>query len=98
MIRPAIMMWIALAVLGAAALFFVKFEVQTLDEQLAALNTEKRAHEEAIHVLSAEWSYLNRPERLARLAERHLDLAPATPWQVIDRAQVFAARDLEAVQ
>ena len=45
MIRPAIMMWIALAVLGAAALFFVKFEVQTLDEQLAGLTIEKRAHE-----------------------------------------------------
>jgi len=75
MIRPAIMMWIGLAVLGAAALFFVKFEVQTLDEQLADLTIEKRAHEEAIHVLNAEWSYLNRPERLARLARRQIGRA-----------------------
>ena len=40
------------------------------------------ATEEAVQVLHAEWSYLNRPERLAALAARHLDLAPMTPRQI----------------
>jgi hypothetical protein len=33
-------------------------------------------------VLLAEWSYLNRPDRLAGLAARHLDLSPMTPGQL----------------
>ena len=37
---------------------------------------------DAIHVLGAEWSYLNRPDRLQVLAERYLDLTPIQPAQI----------------
>ena len=39
---------------------------------VGSLDTERRA----IHVLTAEWAYLNQPERLAKLVDRHLDLVP----------------------
>ena len=37
----------------------------------------------AIHVLEAEWSYLNRPERISLLAERFLALAPLSADHVV---------------
>ena len=65
-----------------SAAFTVKYEVQDLEDQLVAINKQIGVHEEAIHVLSAEWSYLNRPERLAELAQRYLDLVPMNPKQM----------------
>jgi hypothetical protein len=34
-------------------------------------------------VLRAEWSLLNRPERIERLAKKYLKLAPAKPLQLV---------------
>jgi cell division protein FtsL len=83
MIRPATLIWIGLVVVIAVVLFLVKYEVKSLDDELAALQQDALAQQEAIHVLRAEWSYLNRPERLAELAERHLDLEPVGPGQLV---------------
>ena len=83
MIRPVTLVWIGLAAVVAVSLFLVKYKVQDLDEQLADLEAEKRATQEAIHVLEAEWTYLNRPERLEGLAKKHLELAPASPAQLV---------------
>lgn len=82
MIRPVTLVWVGLAAIVAVSLFFVKYKVQGLDEQMATLDAEKRATQEAIHVLDAEWTYLNRPERLEALAEKHLSLSPASPAQL----------------
>ena len=71
-------------VIGAIALglFQLKHAVQRQEDELARLNRELLASEEAIHVLEAEWSYLNRPERLTALARRHLELEPMKPEQI----------------
>ena len=81
--RPSsIILWIIMIGVMASGLFQLKYAVQDREDQLASLNRELIASEEAVHVLHAEWSYLNRPGRLAKLAERHLDLAPMAPDQV----------------
>ena len=82
MISRGGMMWLALAVVAAVAAFTVKYEVRGLEERLAALEGEVASTREAIHVLRAEWSYLNSPERLADLARRHLDLVPMDAGQL----------------
>lgn len=90
MIRPGVLVWIGAIVLMAVTLFLITYEVQSVEKEIAALNREAVAEEEAIHVLRAEWSYLNRPERLASLAERHLGLQAVAP------AQLIAARELDS--
>ena len=83
MIRPDLILWIGLPALVTIALLLISYQVQRLENELERLEREAIAQQEEIHVLNAEWSYLNRPERLARLAERHLQLVPVAPRQMI---------------
>lgn len=82
MSRPLIVLAVAVLGLLAFALFQLKYEVQTLDEQLSGIRRQIAVETDAIHVLGAEWSYLNRPDRLQALAERYLDLVPVQPAQI----------------
>jgi hypothetical protein len=63
-------------------LFVVKYEVKDLEHRLAGLNSEIHRNQETIHILRAEWSYLNDPVRLRTLSEKHLGMKPITPTQV----------------
>ena len=74
-------------VLGLAALAYViyqvKYEAHALDEQIAGLSRQIEAERDGIAVLRAEWSLLNRPERIERLAAKYLKLAPPQPRQLV---------------
>jgi cell division protein FtsL len=74
-------------VLGLTALAYViyqvKYDARGLETQIATLNKEIDAERESIAVLRAEWSLLNRPERIERLAAKYLKLAPADPRQLV---------------
>lgn len=74
--RRSTILWFLIATCLGVALFLVKHEVQRREEKLAVLNRQILASQEAIHVLEAEWSYLNRPDRLEALVRRHLDMVP----------------------
>ncbi|MGB0671247.1 MAG: cell division protein FtsL [Rhodospirillales bacterium] len=63
--------------------FVVAYEVKSLEEDLDGLNRKIADEQEAIHVLRAEWAYLNDPSRLEALAERHLGLAPLDPARIV---------------
>jgi hypothetical protein len=82
MIRPTSLILMVLAATAGGALFQVAFEVSELDDELALLNRDIRTDRDAIHVLRAEWSFLNQPERLEELTRRHLDLLPVTGAQI----------------
>lgn len=79
MIRNATLITAALAIVLGMAVFGVKYKVQDLDDELTRVNRAIIANRQSLHVLRAEWSHLNDPERLRDLAERHLDLAPVPP-------------------
>jgi hypothetical protein len=87
MMRGATIVWAVLAAVAGAGLFLLKYEVQAQTERLADLRKEISDTRESIHVLKAEWSYLNDPARLKEQAERHLHLRPLRPDQIssIDR-------------
>ena len=87
------LIWIGILGFMSFGLFQIKHAVQGLEEAYAGLNRDILASRQQIHVLRAEWAYLNRPERLVGLAERHLDLEPMTPTQIggLDAAYSGAA-------
>jgi cell division protein FtsL len=74
-------------VLGLVALAYgiyqVKYEARGLDTDIASLGKKIDEERDAIAVLRAEWSLLNRPERIERLAQKYLKLAPAKPFQLV---------------
>lgn len=76
MIRAMTLLWGTLALVVGVALFLVKFEVQSLEDDLAGYNREIRKNREETHILRAEWAYLNNPRRLAELNTKFLGLEP----------------------
>jgi hypothetical protein len=82
MIRPATAFWIALAGCVGFGLYHLKHEVQALEDDLFRVNRQILSEQEAIHVLHAEWNYMNQPARLQALASRHLDLQPMKTSQI----------------
>ncbi len=90
MIRPTTLAMLLLAASAGGLLFRVSFEVAELEDRLGGLNRAIVKEQESIHVLRAEWSYLNQPSQLAALAERYLDLVPLATEQI----QTFAALPL----
>lgn len=62
-------------------LFAVKQQVQDLEDEIVSLNRSIVEDEQAIHVLKAEWSHLNDPQRLRDLSASHLGLKPVEPEQ-----------------
>ena len=76
MIRLSGALTLFLLCAAALALYQLKYEVAELEAEHAVLTKELAAEREAVHVLEAEWAFLERPERLAKLASAHLDLVP----------------------
>lgn len=74
-------------VLGLVALAYViyqvKYEARALDEEIASLGKEIDTERDSLAMLRAEWSLLNRPERIERLAEKYLKLVPIQPRQLV---------------
>lgn len=76
---------IAIGALVSSALYAysIKYETTLQAEQLQKLKSKAQREREAIAVLKAEWQFLNRPERLQALADKHLDLQPLQTAQIV---------------
>ena len=68
----AIVGWVLLIIVAGYAMLRVGMEVEGLEDRLSDLNRQAMQEQEATHVLRAEWSYLNRPERLSELSRELL--------------------------
>ncbi|MCG8512309.1 MAG: hypothetical protein MI741_24075 [Rhodospirillales bacterium] len=82
MIRHTTLLAVILAAALSVVLFGVKYQVQDLEEELTSIERAILNEERAIHVLRAEWSHLNDPDRLRQLAARYLELSPVTARQL----------------
>lgn len=61
------------AVCAGVLLFWTSGEVQKAEEKQIILSRSLVKERERIHVLNAEWNYLNNPAYLEAMAERYLE-------------------------
>lgn len=75
--------WILFFCIAASALHLVKYRVQDVKDDVVALQTSIDAEHQSLQLLQAEWSYLNRPERLQQLSARYLSMQPISPEHMV---------------
>jgi len=81
-LRGIALLALLVATLVGAVLFYVKYQVSQQRERLSMVNKQIIEANESIHVLDAEWSYLNQPERLKNLNNKHGKLEPVNILQL----------------
>lgn len=86
MLKTVDIVLVALMLCATAWTFGVKHEAELLEEQLRLVEREIAHERETITLLEADWSLLNQPYRLQRLAsayESELGLKPFEPTQIV---------------
>lgn len=81
-LRPTTILWMVFLAVGFFGLYMIKYKVQAVKIEVAAAEQLLLEEKRNLHVLEAEWSYLNRPERLAQLSAKYLHLASLTGQQL----------------
>lgn len=76
--------WILFFCVAASLLYLVKYRVQDVKDEVVALQQNIDEEQESIQLLKAEWSYLNRPDRLEHLALQYLSLQPISPVHMVN--------------
>lgn len=74
---------IALFAVMATGMFVIKNKVVSLENELERINAKIREDQNALHVLKAEWTYLNDPARIRNLSENHVHMKPLRGEQII---------------
>jgi len=69
-------------VIGFICLYQVKYKVERCIHTNTALVSAIKKTDKEIRLLKADWAYLNRPTRLAPLAEKLLGLGPIASTQI----------------
>jgi hypothetical protein len=82
MIRLPTLFWLLIVSTAGFAMFAVKYEVQSVADQLARTIRQADDTEREIRVLDAEWAFLNRPDALAQMNQRLLLLGPIATKQL----------------
>ena len=75
--------WIVLVSFVATGMFVIKNEVISLENELKQINAQIVSDQKEIHVLKAEWTHLNDPERLRELSARYANLQPLRGDKII---------------
>lgn len=88
MIRPLTLVTMLAAMGAGLHVYQTKHEVALLDRELRQIARAIEEQNERMLALSAEWAWLNEPERLRQAAARHLALEPMQPVQFIRHAEM----------
>ena len=81
MIHLMTAIWLLVAGGVGIGTYLLSHEVGVLERQYAVLRRSIRLERETIHVLRAEWSHLNAPDRLENLRGERAALAPVATHQ-----------------
>lgn len=82
MVRVLNILFIVAVVIGAATVYDLKMAATKSAEKVAELQRQIDEERNAIRHLRAEWSLLNKPERLQNLVERYNDYLQLQPLEV----------------
>ncbi len=74
--------WVVVVLAAGFTTFKVKYAVQDIEDELNRARKQTIAEQQETRVLTAEWTYLNQPERLAELNRRFLGLAAISTKQL----------------
>jgi hypothetical protein len=64
------------------SLYHLKHKVSTIEKDLRHTRNRILETRESLHILRAEWGFLNNPHRLQKLNEQHLHLKPVNAKQI----------------
>ena len=84
MYRLSTLIWMVVIVAAAFMLYLVKYQVQGVRAQVAETERALEAEKESLHVVAAEWAYLNRPQRLQALSAQYLSSSSITADQIAE--------------
>lgn len=76
--------WALALMFGASGLYAMKYQVQATRVQVELAERELAQERRSLHVLAAEWTYLNRPQRLQELSARYLPNQAVQGTQMAD--------------
>lgn len=79
---------LAIALISGISLFVLKYQVKAEEKQLQTIYREILQNKREIHMLEAEWAYLNDPQRLQALVHSQ------TNWQTIGPKQIVILSDI----
>ena len=79
-----VVLWFMVTLVVAFGSSVLKNRVQGLERRLAVINGNIQQDISDIHVLKAQWSKNNAPDRLRKLAAEQLSLENAKPEQIIN--------------
>lgn len=88
--RRTTIVTLLVAAVMSVALFFLKYEVTGLVDQLDGLNHSIDQDRETMHVLQAEWGHLNEIDRVRALSHHYLDLGPTPASRLVTLDQLPA--------
>ena len=83
MLRRSIVFLVFAISLAGIGMFSLKHEVQSRKDKLDTLHQDIVKSQEAIRVLRAEWSFINQPAHIERLARKHLGFGPMEAHQIM---------------
>lgn len=74
MFRLSGLLCLGLAIFAGSLLFKTSQSVQRAEQDLAKVQEQVSTEKDSLRILTAEWDYLNRPERLEKLTLQNLDM------------------------
>lgn len=77
-------LWFMFTIVIGSYYFVLTNDVQNLERELAQINNDIKNDIRDIHILEADWSELNNPERLQKLAAKYISLDFIKPEQIIN--------------
>lgn len=84
--RRSLPLLLVCGALYGVMVYNLKFEVAQLESHLSETRRAVIAEQESIHILRAELAFITRPEQLAKLSTKHLELSPIQVSQIYELA------------